>query len=124
MPATDAPEVTITNYVRAESDFQMGGYVGQMDCFGRLVHVRTPYDVHHQVTVRANRDTLYSWGVFDLITPLTVHLPADAVSSSRSRSDESRAWRISRSCACVAGSAPGGASSRPRTVSGSIRACR
>jgi hypothetical protein len=39
------------------------------------VHVRAPYDVHHQVTVRANRDTLYSWGVFALTTPLTVHLP-------------------------------------------------
>ena len=75
MPATDAPEVTITNYVRAESDLQMRGYVEQMDCFGRFVHVRAPYDVHHQVTVRANRDTLYSWGVFDLTTPLTVHLP-------------------------------------------------
>lgn len=75
MPTTDAPEVTVTNSVRAESDFQMRGYIEQMDCFGRLVHVRAPYDVHHQVTVRANRDTLYSWGVFDLTTPLTVHLP-------------------------------------------------
>ena len=75
MSATDAPEVTITNYVRAESDFQMRGYVEQMDCFGRLVHSRNPYDVHHQVTVRANRDTLYSFGVFDLTAPLTVHLP-------------------------------------------------
>ena len=75
MSATDAPDVTITNYVRAESDFQMRGYVEQVDCFGRLVHVRAPYDVHHQVTVRANRDTLYSFGVFDLTAPLTVHLP-------------------------------------------------
>ena len=72
---TEAPEVTITNYVRAESDFQMRGYVEQMDCFGRMVHSRAPYDVHHQVTVRANRDTLYSFGVFDLSSPLTVHLP-------------------------------------------------
>ncbi len=75
MTATDAPEVTITNYVRAESDLQMRGYIEQMDCFGRLVHSRVPYDVHHQVTVRANRDTLYSFGVFDLTTPVTVHLP-------------------------------------------------
>ncbi|MFN3215857.1 MAG: DUF1254 domain-containing protein [Acidimicrobiales bacterium] len=42
---------------------------------GGLLHVRAPYDVHHQVTVRANRDTLYSFGVFDLTEPLTVHLP-------------------------------------------------
>jgi hypothetical protein len=73
--STTAPDVTITNYVRAESDFQMRGYVEQMDCFGRLVHSRAPYDVHHQVTVRANRDTLYSFGVFDLTAPLTVRLP-------------------------------------------------
>ena len=75
MPATDAPEVTITNYVRAESDSQMRGYVEQMGCFGRLVHVRAPYDVHHQVAVRATRDTLYSFGEFDLTTPHTAHLP-------------------------------------------------
>ena len=75
MPATDTSEVTITNYVRAESDVQMRGYIAQMDCFGRLVHSRAPYDVHHQVTVRANRDPLYSFRVFDLTTPLTMHMP-------------------------------------------------
>lgn len=70
-----APEVTIKNYVRAESDLQLKGYVEDMDCFGRLVHVRAPYDVDNQVTVRANRDTLYSFGVYDLTAPLTMHLP-------------------------------------------------
>ena len=67
--------VTIENYVRAESDLQMRGYSEKFGCFGRLVHVRAPYDVHNQVTVRGNRDTLYSWGVFDLTSPLTVRLP-------------------------------------------------
>ena len=75
MSGTTAPHVTIANYVRAESDFQLRGYIEKFDCFGRLVHSRAPYDVHNQVTVRGNRDTLYSFGVFDLTSPLTVRLP-------------------------------------------------
>ena len=68
-------EVTANNYVRAETDFQMRGYIEKLDCFGKLVHSRKPYDVNNQVTVRANRDTLYSFGVFDLRSPVTVTLP-------------------------------------------------
>ena len=75
MAEATAPQVTIENYVRAETDFQFGGYIGKLDCFGRLVHYRAPYDVHNQVTVSGNRDTLYSVGVFDLTAPLTVQLP-------------------------------------------------
>jgi len=73
--AADAPKVTAFNYVRAESDFQMKSYIAKMDCFGKLYHSRTPYDVENQLTVRGNRDTLYSFGVFDLRSPLTVTLP-------------------------------------------------
>ena len=43
--------------------------------FGKFTHSRKPYDVENQVTVRANRDTLYSFGVFDLRSPLTITLP-------------------------------------------------
>ena len=68
-------EVTAHNYVRAESDSQMKGYIEQFDCFGKFVHFRTPYDVDTQITVRGNRDTLYSFGVFDLKSPLTMTLP-------------------------------------------------
>lgn len=46
-----------------------------MDNFGRFVHSREPYDVKNQVTVRGNRDTLYSFGVFDVTFPLTIKLP-------------------------------------------------
>jgi hypothetical protein len=67
--------VTARNYVRAESDLQMKGYQEKFDCFGKLVPVREPYDVNNQITVRGNRDTLYSFGVFDLSSPLTVTLP-------------------------------------------------
>ena len=75
MSEATAPQVTIENYVRAETDFQFGGYIAKLDCFGGLVHYRAPYDVHNQVTVSGNRDTLYSVGVFDLTAPLTVQLP-------------------------------------------------
>lgn len=67
--------VSVENYVRAESDSQFKGYAERHGCFGRLVHSRTPYDVMHQITVRGNRDTLYSFGVFDLTSPVTVTLP-------------------------------------------------
>src|SRR5210317_1530838 len=73
--AEEAPIVTADNYVRAESDFQMKGYIENFDCFGKFTHSRKPYDVENQVTVRGNRDTLYSFGVFDLTSPLTITLP-------------------------------------------------
>lgn len=73
--AAEAPKVTANNYVRAETDYQLKTYVASMDNFGKFVHSREPYDVENQVTVRGNRDTLYSFGVFDLASPLTVTLP-------------------------------------------------
>ena len=73
--AQEPVRVTADNYVRAESDFQMKGYIENFNCFGKFAHSRKPYDVDNQVTVRGNRDTLYSFGVFDLTSPLTVTLP-------------------------------------------------
>ena len=73
--AEDDLTVTATNYVRAESDLQMRGYVETFNSFGKLVHSRDPYDVKNQITVRGNRDTLYSFGVFDLTSPVTIKLP-------------------------------------------------
>ena len=66
--AADAPEVTVRNYVRAETDLQMRNYIDSMDAFGKFAHVREATDV-------TNRDTLYSWSVFDLTSPLTIGLP-------------------------------------------------
>ena len=68
-------KVTAGNYVRAETDFQMKGYIENYDSFGKFSHFREPYDVDNQVTVSGNRDTLYSVGVFDLKSPVTVTLP-------------------------------------------------
>ena len=54
---------------------QLKTYVATAGCYGKFVHSREPYDVNNQVTIRGNRDTLYSFGVFDLTSPLTVTLP-------------------------------------------------
>jgi hypothetical protein len=43
--------------------------------FGKLVHVRTPASIDKQLIVRMNRDTLYSFGVFDLTQPVTIVKP-------------------------------------------------
>ncbi len=72
-----AEPVTVDNFVRAETDFylqkrQAAGY------FGKLTHLREPVDIDQQPVVRANRDTLYSYGVFDLTSPVTITLPAHA----------------------------------------------
>lgn len=68
-------KVNLSNYVRAESDMQMKAYAKKAGGVGKLVHFREPYSVVDQVTIRGNRDTLYSMGVFDLIEPLTIIRP-------------------------------------------------
>ncbi|MFT5138771.1 MAG: hypothetical protein ACI9H8_000708 [Lysobacterales bacterium] len=73
--AQDDVQVTAHNYVRAESDLQMTGYIEVQDNFGKFKHNREPWGVESRVTVRPNRDTLYSIGVFDLSSPLTIRLP-------------------------------------------------
>src|SRR5210317_395007 len=73
--AADAPKVTANNYVRAESDIQMIGYIESYKNFGKFEHFRKGFPLDNQVTVRGNLDTLYSFGVFDLRSPLTVTLP-------------------------------------------------
>ena len=73
--AEDPVKVTAANYVRAESDIQMKGYIESFNCFGKFHHNRKPYDVDNQITIRGNRDTLYSFGVWDLRSPVTVTLP-------------------------------------------------
>ena len=71
-----APDVDAFNYVRAETDMQFAGYARTYDAFGRFAHSRKAYDVHKQVTLSGNRDTLYSFGVFDLSkSSLTITLP-------------------------------------------------
>jgi hypothetical protein len=71
----NSKEVSVYDYVRADTDRQLKGY-SDMGAFGKFLHSKKPYDIDNQVTIRANRDTLYSFGVFDLDAgALTVVLP-------------------------------------------------
>ena len=77
-PAWDAqaPHVDAYNFVRAETDSQMRGYATAPFTFGQFTHGRKAYDVNHQVTLSGNRDTIYSFGVFDLSkSDLTITMP-------------------------------------------------
>lgn len=67
--------VTVLDYVRAESDMQFKGYAAKAGGVGKLLNLREVYPVKDQTTIRGNRDTLYSFGVYDLTTPVTVVLP-------------------------------------------------
>ena len=54
----------------------MKGYSSKPFTFGQLTHGRKAYDVNHQVTISGNRDTIYSFGVFDLSkSDLTIEMP-------------------------------------------------
>jgi hypothetical protein len=67
--------VTVSNFVRAETDYYFGKTVTQ-DGFGKLSHTRQMVPIDKQDVVRMNRDTLYFSGVFDLKeSPLTIILP-------------------------------------------------
>lgn len=67
--------VNVENYVRAESDYQIQTYAKTLGCFGKLVHQRDFYSVDNQLTLRVNRDTYYSFGLYDLASPVTITKP-------------------------------------------------
>ena len=66
--------VTVDNFARAETDRTMQAYV-DLGGFGKFYHTRVPSPLDKQSVVRLNLDTLYSFGVFDLSTPVTISLP-------------------------------------------------
>jgi hypothetical protein len=71
-----AEPVTVDNFQRAESDLYFGNAIKDAGGPGKFHHRREPMQIDHQVVIRANRDTLYSSGVFDLDAgPATVTLP-------------------------------------------------
>jgi hypothetical protein len=67
--------VNVLNYMRAETDFQFKDYAAKAGGVGIFMHLREPYSVKNQTTIRGNRDTLYSVGVFDLVSPVTIVMP-------------------------------------------------
>lgn len=67
--------VTVDNFIRAESDTYFEKFVNE-GAFGKLRHERELAPIDKQTVIRMNRDTLYSFGVFDLdAAPVTVTLP-------------------------------------------------
>jgi hypothetical protein len=66
--------VTVDNFVRAETDMTFARYARQ-GAFGKFLHIRRPTPIDKQDVVRMNLDTLYSVGVFDLATPVTIVKP-------------------------------------------------
>jgi hypothetical protein len=67
--------VNVLNYTRAETDLQFKSYAAKAGGVGRLAHMREPYSVKDQTTIRGNRDTLYSFGVYDMVSPVTIVMP-------------------------------------------------
>jgi hypothetical protein len=74
LSATKAVPVTWKNFVRAESDTMFNSYV-KMGAFGKFFHVPKPTPIDQQKVVRMNRDTIYSFAVFDLTEPVTIIKP-------------------------------------------------
>ncbi|HEY4312909.1 MAG TPA: DUF1254 domain-containing protein [Pirellulales bacterium] len=79
LPASSADEapqrVNVDNFRRAETDNYFARFAKDGG-FGRLAHERALADIDHQAVIRLNRDTLYSFGVFDLDAgPITITLP-------------------------------------------------
>jgi hypothetical protein len=66
--------VTVENFTRAESDMYMAD--NAKEGFGAISSRREPASIDHQTVIRLNRDTLYSFGVFDLDAgPVTITMP-------------------------------------------------
>ncbi len=77
IPATaSAQEVTIENFVRAETDTYFRGNMAAFGAgVGELIHLREPITVKNQHVIRQNQDTLYSGVVLDLSEPVKVTFP-------------------------------------------------
>ena len=76
LPAAAEPvRVTVDNFRRAETDAYFTRFVAQGG-FGKFQHERELASIDNQAVIRLNRDTLYSFGVFDLAAgPVTITLP-------------------------------------------------
>jgi len=68
--------VTVDNFTRAETDRYLALNAKQAGGLGKLRHAREPASIEEQTVIRMNRDTLYSFAVFDLAAgPATITLP-------------------------------------------------
>lgn len=68
--------VTVDTFVRAETDRYLAANAAEAGGVGKFHHVREPASVDNQTVIRLNRDTLYSFAVFDLAAgPVTIAMP-------------------------------------------------
>jgi hypothetical protein len=73
--AADIVPVNADNFTRAETDTYFANFVKEGG-FGKLKHERHMAAIDRQTVIRMNRDTIYSFGVFDLdASPVTLKLP-------------------------------------------------
>src|SRR5262245_47923146 len=73
--ATAQERVTADNFKRAETDTYFAKFAKEGG-FGKVNHERELAPIDKQTVIRMNRDTLYSFGVFDLdASPVMVTLP-------------------------------------------------
>lgn len=68
--------VTVSNFVRAESDTMIRANMSMLGVeIGKFVHLREPTTPQNQPVIRMNQDTLYSVTVLDLSKPVQITLP-------------------------------------------------
>lgn len=68
--------VTVDNFARAETDRYLVANAKDIGALGKFKHAREPVSIDKQTVIRMNRDTLYSFAVFDLVGgPVTLSLP-------------------------------------------------
>lgn len=68
--------VNVDNFVRAETDRYLAANVATIGGLGKFQHSREPVAIDKQTVIRMNRDTLYSFAVYDLATtPVTLSMP-------------------------------------------------
>jgi len=73
--AEEGGRVTADNFTRAETDHYFAKFVKEGG-FGKLQHERAMAPIDKQTVIRMNRDTIYSFGVFDLDAgPVVLTLP-------------------------------------------------
>lgn len=74
--AQNVVKVTVDNFTRAETDHYLALNAKEAGGLGKLLHAREPADIDKQTVIRMNRDTLYSFVIFDLAAgPVTIQMP-------------------------------------------------
>tara|TARA_R110002110_G_C13463031_1_gene718524 strand:- start:2905 stop:3930 length:1026 start_codon:yes stop_codon:yes gene_type:complete len=73
--ATDAVNINVDNFNRAQTDFEFSGILKMAGGINKLHSNRAPTPIDKQNVIRMNRDTLYSLAVVDISQGATVKLP-------------------------------------------------